>query len=301
MHVIDMHCDSLLAVSGERGLISEYNVSGKHPFLQFFAAFVPKGDRPADIRRHELMRLSEIYVAEAARLSICHVRDAKELSHVLSAGRNGAMLTVEGGGGLFADSAELDTLARLGMRVMGLVWDTNELGASAWDENDTGLTPEGEKMVERLSELGVIIDVSHMSDKTFYDTLDITSYPVIATHSNFRDVRDSRRNLTLDMARRIAARGGVIGLNLYPSFLSSGEACASDIFRHVDYAFDKLGEDTLAFGFDIDGTDGEYPKGIDENGSIHDRVTELLCGRYPDRIVEKLVWRNAAEFLSANL
>ncbi|MBQ7363135.1 MAG: dipeptidase [Clostridia bacterium] len=301
MHVIDMHCDSLLTVCGERGLISTYNVSKKHPFLQFFAAFVPKEGRPPDIRRRELMHLAEIYVSETARLGLSPARDAKELSRALENGFSGAMLTVEGGGGLFADSTELDTLAALGMRVMGLVWDTNELGASAWDKSDTGLTSEGYLMVERLSELGIIIDVSHMSDKTLYDTLDATSYPVVATHSNFRDVATSRRNLTLDMAKRIASRGGVVGLNLYPSFLSDGEADLSDVLRHVDYALNKLGEDTLAFGFDIDGTDGKYPAGIDESGSIHDRVVELLLTHYPERIVEKLAWRNAAEFLSANL
>ena len=129
----------------------------------------------------------------------------------------------------------------------------------------------------------------------------MTSYPVIATHSNFRDVADSRRNLTLDMAKRIAARGGVIGLNLYPSFVADKDACIEDIFPHIDYALGKLGEDTLAFGFDIDGTDGKYPHGIDERESIHDRVIELLLSRYPERIVEKIAWRNAADFLAANL
>ncbi len=301
MRTIDMHSDSLLTVSGERGLVSTYNVSVKNPYLQFFAAFVPKDGRPADARRRELMHLAEIYVSEVSRLGVVNVTDTRALEEAVSQGRSAAMLTLEGGGGLFSDSAELDTLVKFGMRVAGLVWDTNELGASAWDKNDTGLTEEGRKMVEKLSSLGVIIDVSHMSDKTFFDTLDVTSYPVIATHSNFRDVAGSRRNLTLDMAKRIAARGGVIGLNLYPGFVSEGDAKAEDIFAHVDYALDKLGEDTLAFGFDIDGTDGKYPCGIDESESIHDRVTELLLSRYPERIVEKIAWRNAAEFLSANL
>ena len=301
MNVIDMHCDSLLTVSEKKGLLSAYNVSSVYTFLQFFAAFVPRDGRPADIRRRELMRLLEVYVSETRRLGLMHVRDSRELSEALCLARPSSMFTVEGGGGLFADSAELDTLAALGMKVMGLVWDTNELGASAWDKNDTGLTEDGRKMVERLSETGVIIDVSHMSDKTFYDTLDVTSYPVIATHSNFRDVADSRRNLTLDMAKRIAARGGVIGLNLYPSFVADKDACIEGIFPHIDYALGKLGEDTLAFGFDIDGTDGKYPHGIDERESIHDRVIELLCSRYPERIVEKIAWRNAADFLAANL
>ena len=301
MNVIDMHCDSLLVSCRDRGLISRYNVSEKYPFLQFFAAFVPRDERPPEMRRRELMRLSEVYTAECERLGLAHVRDSRELSGLLSGGGRGAMLTVEGGGGLFADSAELDTLLTLGVKVMGLVWDTNELGTSSWDKDDRGLTKEGVEMIERLSERGVIIDVSHMSDKTFYDTIAATSYPVLATHSNFREVTDSPRNLTLDMAKRIVDRGGVIGMNLYPGFLSERNASVADIYRHVDYALDKLGEDCFALGCDIDGTDGRYPEGLDETSSIHDRVIDTLCQRYGERITEKIAWRNAADFLAANL
>ena len=141
-----------------------------------------------------------------------------------------------------------------------------------------------------------------MSDRAFYDTLDCTSYPVIATHSNFRDVCSSPRNLTLDMARHIVARGGVIGLNLYPRFLSdSGSADDSDILRHVDYALSHFGEDALTFGFDIDGTDGEYPLGYGENESIHDRVLELLIREYGNSVAEKIAGLNAIRFLKENL
>lgn len=302
MFIVDMHCDSLSEVNSSRGLVSAYNFSKKHPQLQFFAEFVPHSGETTEARRRRLMHYLDVYISECQRLKLVSVRDCHDLNFAIEFGRRAALLAVEGGGGLFADSEELVTLYKMGLRVMGLAWDSNELASSAWDKNDTGLTEEGRKMVERLSELGVIIDVSHLSDRSVYQVLETTAYPVIATHSNFRDLCDSPRNLTLNMARKITARGGVIGLNLYPSFLNeSGNAGADDILRHVDYALEHLGENSLAFGFDIDGTDGKYPEGFDEKSSIHDRIIDLLLSRYNEAVVKKIAGLNAIEFLRSNL
>ena len=181
---------------------------------------------------------------------------------------------------------------------MGLCWDTNELATGAWDENDSGLTSRGRELALVLEELGVVLDVSHLSDRSFYELMEITRYPLVATHSNFRSVCPSRRNLTLDMARAITARGGVIGLNLCPHFLSGGEsASAEDILRHVDYALEYLGDSSLALGCDIDGTDGAYPIGFSERESIHDRLIDLLLSRYSDSVVRKIASENARDFI----
>ena len=140
-----------------------------------------------------------------------------------------------------------------------------------------------------------------MSDKAFYDLMEATAYPVIATHSNFRDICKSPRNLTLDMAKRIASRGGIIGLNIYPAFLSdSGKADKTDIWRHVDYALEHLGEDVLCFGCDIDGIE-EYPEGFDNDSSIHDRLVDMLLERYSESVVEKIAGLNAINFFKGNL
>ena len=162
-------------------------------------------------------------------------------------------------------------------------------------------TEEGKKLLLRATELGIIIDFSHLSDRAFYDTFELSPMPHIATHSNFREVCASRRNLTRDMAMKIAARGGVIGINLYPPFLKDGAAAEEDIIRHIDYGLELLGDGHIAFGFDIDGTSGEYPKGVDEKESIHDRVIDLLLSRYSTETVEKIAGRNVIDFLKNNL
>ena len=93
-----------------------------------------------------------------------------------------------------------------------------------------------------------------------------------------------------------------MGLNLYPPFLSGEEeADFENIFRHIDYAIDTFGEDFLGFGFDIDGTGGEYPRGLDETESIHDKVVNRLLLQYGERITEKLAGGNVISFLERNL
>ena len=297
----DMHCDSLSRVNCERGLLYDYNTPKNNPYLQLFAAFVPHRGAPAERRRRELMRTFDVYAYECARLGITKIDGVRGLVSAIDNGERAAMFSVEGGGGLLADSEELFTLHRAGLRVMSLVWDTNELGASAYEEVDTGLTDEGIRMARRCAELGIIMDVSHLSDKSFYDLCEYYPLPIIATHSNFRAVCDHRRNLTLDMARIIVARGGVIGLNLYPEFLSSAGAHVRDIIPHIDYALEHLGEGSVGFGFDIDGTDGKYPEGISLSSSIHEQVADMLLSRYPARTVERIAGENVADFFKGTI
>lgn len=302
MYIVDLHCDSLSQVSSERGLINKYNYSREYPQLQLVAEFVPRGDDAPAVRRRRLMHLLDVFVAEQARLKLVNVVSCHDLNFAVECERRAAILSVEGGGGLFADSEELNTLYRMGMRVLGLAWDSNELAASAFGDDDYGLTADGVAMVRACSERGIIIDVSHLSDRATAQVLETTAYPVIATHSNFRSVTDNRRNLTDELARRIVARGGVIGLNLYPSFLASGRAAtAEDILRHADYALEHFGEGSISLGLDIDGTAGSYPLGITEDRSIHDTVVELLEKHYPVSIVERIAGANAIDFFKNNL
>ena len=302
MYIADMHCDSLLAVNSERGLVNGYNTSKRYPWLQFFAAFVPFEGRSAEERRHKLMQYLNVYLYETDRLGIRRIYDVRDLTSAQDEDIPSAIFSIEGGGGLFADADELFTLHKAGLRVMGLAWDSNELACSAWDDEDTGLSSEGVRMINRLSELGITPDVSHLSDKSFYDVCNTTPMPIIATHSNFREICNSPRNLTLGMAKEIVARGGVIGLNLYPSFLKEGaEATADDILRHVDFALEHLGERALGFGCDIDGTDGKYPKGFGEGSSIHDRLTELLLSHYSEATVRRITGENVLDFLKGTL
>ena len=131
--------------------------------------------------------------------------------------------------------------------------------------------------------------------------LDLTAYPLLATHSNFREICASPRNLPRDLASKIAARGGVIGINLYSPFLNeSGEATDTDILRHVDFGLENYGESAIGFGFDIDGTDGRYPLGYGGD-SIHDRVCDMLLSHYSASVVDRIAGGNVIDFCKNNL
>lgn len=302
MYIVDMHCDTLSTVCASRGMINEYNVSDKNPQLQFFAHFSKTGHGTPEARRRRALEAANIYLSECERLSISRVSTAQDVFSVTESGLRAGMFTIEGGAGLFSTSPELDALYRAGLRVMSLAWDKNELSSSSRDVIETGLTLEGRKMVERMAELGITLDVSHLSDQAFYEVFELSPLPHIATHSNFRSVADHDRNLTDSMAKMIASRGGVIGLNLYPSFLSEdGIADKDDILRQVDYGLSLLGDRALAFGFDVDGTDGEYPIGIDTSRSMHEQVIEILLEKYPTSVVERIAGENAIDFLKDNL
>ena len=286
MFIADMHADSLLTVSGERGLVNQYNFSAKNPQLQFVAEFCPNGGMSPEERRKQIIKYLNIYLYECERLSLSKIRSGRDVFSSVDNELRSVLLTVEGGGGLFADSPELDTLASAGLSVLGLAWDDNELSSSAWTKNDTGLTDEGKKLVNRCNELGIIIDVSHLSDRAFYDVYELSPMPFLATHSNFREICDSPRNLTRDMALKVAERGGVD---------------REDILREVDYALNLFGEKHLGFGFDIDGTDGKYPEFISTEYSIHDQIIDLLLSHYSTETVERIAGANVIEFLKNNL
>jgi membrane dipeptidase len=175
MYIVDTHCDSLLTVSAERGLANAHNISAKYPQLQLFAEFVPCQGMPAEYRRKKIFGMTDVYIAECQRLGIFPVRDTQELNYAVENGLSASILAIEGGGGLLPGSPEIDMLHRMGLRVMSLCWDSNELAASAWDKDDYGLTKEGGDLVDILSAYGIILDVSHLSDKAFYDLLERTA------------------------------------------------------------------------------------------------------------------------------
>ncbi len=302
MYIADMHCDSLSRVTADRGLRTRYNLSVDNPQLQLFAHYSPRGIDTPEVRRARLMHALDIYISECKRLDFVPVCNCHDLNFAVQCELSSAIFAVEGGAGLFADSPELTTLYQLGLRVLGIAWDTNELATSSFDTTGEGLTEAGRALVTRASEMGIILDLSHLSDRSAYEVMDLTPYPVIATHSNFREVCDHPRCLPRDIASAIAKRGGVIGLSLYPPHLSSAAAVRiDDIMRHIDYALEHFGEDVIGFGFDIDGTDGVYPEGLSERDSIHDAVVDMLLSHYSTSTVEKIVGGNVIEFFKNNL
>jgi membrane dipeptidase len=169
-------------------------------------------------------------------------RTADDIVRIHHAGKIAALMGLEGGHILQYDPRALDIFYRLGVRYMTLTHTkNNELGDSSGDKIQRGgLTPFGREIVARMNRLGMMVDISHVSDKTFYDTLAVTRAPVIASHSSCRALCGAKRNMTDDMIRALAKNGGVMDINFYsafldPTFMKEREA----ISKQIDVALAK--------------------------------------------------------------
>ena len=304
MYVIDSHCDSI-----ERRrdlLIQKHNFSQKYPHLQFTAVFVAKDKSDVITAYDQTVDFIDYFnkSIKNERDKICKVTDFDGILAAFGQKKHAALLTIEGGAALSGNIDRLNEFYDIGVRFFGLAWHHSELAKSnrlVDGEAATGLTAFGKRVVKRADDLGMIIDVSHLSDKSFWDVASISKKPIVATHSNFRAICNNSRNLTDEMALEIKRQGGMIGLNIYPPFIKEKNAALKDIFTHIDHALESGLEDCLGFGLDIDGTYGAYPTGIDEKQSIHDKIIKQLLTRYPRAVVEKIAYKNYFEFLKKHL
>lgn len=287
MYIIDMHCDSIGAAPP---LAKDYNFSKKYPQLQTVALFDTDGTKTSGF----IKTFKECVRNE----NLCFVKDYSDIESAFKNNSHAVMLSIEGGTVLETNS--IYDLYNEGVRIVGLAWYSNNLAKSnrlTVGETDTGLTDLGKKIVAEGNGLGIIFDVSHLSDKSFWDLAEISKKPIIATHSNFRALCPHSRNLTDAMAKEIIKQGGVIGLNLYPDFVGENPT-ADTLFCHIDHCMSLGGENSLGFGFDIDGTDGKYISPITEKESIHDKLIELMLRHnYPESLVCKISYKNILNFL----
>ena len=174
-------------------------------------------------------------------------------------GAVGLLLSLEGADPLQNDLGLLRIFHELGVRGLGLVWSRRNyvadgaFFAAEREGRKGGLTRFGVKLVEKAEQLGMIIDLSHINDEGFSDVLDIVSKPVIASHSNCRALADTKRNLTDEQIEKVAANGGVIGMNSVNMFTdpTKEQATVADLVNHVDHIVKIAGIDHVGIGFDI--------------------------------------------------
>ena len=160
---------------------------------------------------------------------------------------------------------------------------------------EQGLKPFGFDVTDRMNEIGMLIDVSHLSDGGFRDCIKRSKVPVVASHSNARELCRHPRNLSDEMLRALAEKGGVAGLNFYPVFLrEDGRATAADIARHARYMIDTAGEDTVAIGTDFDGFEAEARDGYISHAGQMELLWEA-CKKagITERQIDKIRWQNA--------
>lgn len=283
LNVVDMHCDTILELRGKRkqgkpaslrqneGHIDLLRLKDSGYLLQNFALFVYKGydEDPWE----QAMDLLSVYEEEMALNQdlIVPVYCYADIEKNTNAGKMSAMLTVEEGAACKGELSKLHTLYEKGVRMMSLTWNyPNELAypnlyADKEDDDintpdtENGLTETGRIFVEEMERIGMIVDVSHLSDAGFYDVLSCTKKPFVASHSDARSICPCVRNLTDDMIRALAERGGVMGMNFAAEFLIQLPAgvhnpgTIDDIVKHAKHIVNVGGIDVLGLGSDFDG------------------------------------------------
>ena len=204
-----------------------------------------------------------------------------------------AVLSIEGCEALEGSIEKLRILYDKGIRIATLTWNYKNCVATGVMESGYGggLTDFGKEAVKEMERLGIIVDVSHLSDEGFYDVEKHTEKPLIATHSNCRAICSFPRNLTDDQLRVIGERGGIVGLNMCVDFLSdSGKAGIEDVIRHTEHMLDICGENSVALGCDFDGIP-ITPDGI-ENVARIEYVLESMEKEFGKEITEKIAFAN---------
>ncbi len=166
----------------------------------------------------------------------------------------GLIPTIENARSMEGQIEVLEEWASVGVAILGVTWNgANELAVGCHGGSG-GLTDFGRKAVNRAAELGIATDISHLNPESAREVLS-SQVPVLATHSNCRQVHDHPRNLSDDQLQALAGAKGVLGLNLYPPFLGTGEVSIQSFVRHVQHCADLIGVEYLALGTDLDGID----------------------------------------------
>lgn len=231
-------------------------------------------------RRTEL--LAAAFQAELDESSwLVAVRTAAEARAAVADGKRFAFLAVEGMTPVEDRLDRLEQYAHWGVRLGMLTWnEENQLAAGAGADPAHGLTPLGREAVRRMQALHILPDVSHASDRTFWDIVELAEGPVVASHSNCRALCDVRRNLTDDQLRAIRDTGGVVGLNVYHGFVHADPAqqTAAMLARHAAHMAEVMGTEHVACGFDFCeylGPGNEGCAGLEDCGQVGALFSEL--------------------------
>lgn len=315
MKMIDFHCDTL------KRLFDLYRVGNHSQTLwenefqvdlkrltdagynaQFFACFLHGQEQPMSGSHYEdALHMADLFCheLESHPTQVCFAGSWNEYLANRDSGKVSCFLTVEEGGILDERIERLEELYQKGVRLMTLTWNyENCLGyPNAIPEfQSNGLKPFGIETLERMDALGIIADVSHLSDGGFEDVYHYGKRPFIASHSNARSLCPHKRNLTDEMIRKLAAKGGLAGINFYGSFLQPNQQSTIDaILHHIRHLINLGGREIVGLGTDFDGVNTE----LEINGCQHMYKLPEAMERAGFTIgeIEDVCFRNAEKFL----
>lgn len=304
MFIVDGHCDTLLKLFKNNESFWEEEISGHVNWqrlqkgkvaLQFMAIYIEPEYKRAGPLKRALEILDYFYHLQQAGKGKPLLVIKKEDLQKLKKEQPSVLLAIEGGEALEGNLAVLRILFKLGIRSLTLTWNQrNELADGIWEEKTAGgLTSFGCQVVKEMNQLGMLIDVSHLSEKGFWDVLKFTQQPIAATHSACYALRAHPRNLRDEQLTALAQNQGIIGLNFYPLFLGSQSQVISlrNVIEHLEHAVSITGIDHVGLGSDFDGI-AQVPLGLEDATKFPVIIEELLRLGWPESDVKKIMGGN---------
>lgn len=302
--IVDAHCDTVseiyqpTSLRRSTGHLDLPRIRQYQNWLQFFAVWAEAG-KPGEQQRRAEAIIAHFYAEmEENRDAILPVKTYSDIALAWGQNKAAALMTIEGAD--FIDSLDkLHDYYEQGVRCITLTWNNSNAIASGAGEKrpKQGLTAYGREFVRGMNELGMLVDVSHASEKTFWDVAETSHSPIAASHSNAAAVCKHRRNLTDEQFCAICKMGGVVGINYYPLFVTNTEhATIDDIVRHIDHFMALGGENHIGLGGDFDGID-TTPAGLCGVEDVYKLLDQLLACNYSEEQVRKIAGGNFLRLL----
>lgn len=306
---LDTHCDTPMFFPqgvrfdhrDSRILVDLHKMTEGHQDAVTMVAYLPQPKVGEDFREKvefpvegpkeyaELIfsKIEDIVAANKEYLSIARTPDDLYVNKL--AGRKSIMLGIENGLALESDINNVKHFANRGIVYITLCHNgDNDICDSARGSNThNGVSAWGEKVIKEMNAQGVMVDLSHAAEKSFYDALDISATPIVCSHSNCKSLCDHPRNLTDDQLRKLAQKGGVAQITLYHGFVcKDGEATILDAMKHLEHAISIMGIDHVGLGTDFDGDGGI--RGLANSSELMNFTIELMRRRYSIEDMEKI-------------
>jgi len=312
MNFIDFHCDTASAMLEQKQPLFKNSLKIDIERLQqgeakaqFFALYMDKMEHRSsyDYCVKMMKNFKRELSCNSEHIELC--RNLSELEKAEQSGKIGAFLTIEEGDAIEGDLEKLRFFKEQGVSLVTLTWNyENDLGYPnfEWNHQHKGLKPKGLEAVELMNELGMLIDVSHLSDGGFEDVLQHSKEPFIASHSNARAMTHHPRNLSDVMLKKLADAGGLTGINFFNNFLVNGElktklelAKIEDMVRHIKHIRDVAGVEVIGLGSDFDGIPN--PVEIADASQMSKLSDRLLKENFSYDEVEKIFWKNGVALM----
>ncbi len=302
--VVDGHIDTLLEIvnGNVTGLTNKNdNIHVDLPRMkqggvnvQLFAAFIEPVYKPERSLKRTLQLISCFHKEiEANQETISLALSYQDIHDIVRTGKIAAVLSIEGGEAIAGDLEVLHCLYRLGVRAIGLTWNERNEIADGIGENSAGggLTSFGCEVVKEMNDLGMVIDVSHITEQGFWDVIEHSEKPIIASHSNASAQCEHLRNLNDEQITALAHHGGVMGMNFALPFIDAENPTVSRLLDHIDHIVSLVGPDHVGLGSDYDGIPSA-PEGLEDISKMPVITQALLDREYSQEDIRKILGGN---------